>query len=208
MGCGWILLGAIVGRLRTRGTFRGCRCPFTAGRAVTLLIVARATVPIIAWTALSARISLIPVSTVRRRMGRALALNLLGRTLKAAQLLAQRFDLPFVGGLLALGQFEQLQHFVELIQRLAKGRDDLHHFIDGLVDGFGFRGMRRARWGCGTLLARRLAGLLPGVGWLVGHFDFGRGRKELFVLPARFGASGFGLHRGFGIFRPDSFGFH
>jgi len=111
---------------------------------VTLLGITRATVPIIAWTAvLSARISLIPLSAVRR--GRALALNFLRRTVEAAQLLAQRFNLLFVGGLLALGQFEQLQHFVELIQRLTKGRDDLHHFIDGLVDGFGFRGMRRAR---------------------------------------------------------------
>ena len=113
---------------------------------MALLGITRTTVPIIAWTAvLPARVSLIPLAAVRRLVRRALALDFLRWTVEAAQLLAQGFDFPFVGGLLALGQFQQLQHFVELIQRLAKGRDDLHHFIDGLVDGFGFRGMRRAR---------------------------------------------------------------
>jgi hypothetical protein len=163
--------------------------------------IPRATVPIIAWTAvLSARIPLIALAAVRRLVRRALALDLLRRTVEAAQLLAQGFDLPFVSGLLALSQLEQLQHFVELIQRLAKGRDDLHYLIDGLVDGFGFRGMRRARWGRWTMFARpdwfRLAGLLAEVGWLFGYFNLGRWRKELFVVPACFGASGFGgLHR-------------
>lgn len=136
-----------------------------------------------------------------------LALDFLWRAVEAAQLLSQGFDFPFVSGLLALGQFKQLQHFVELIQRLAKGRDDLHHFIDGLMDGFGFRGMRRARWRRWTMLALpdgfRLAGFRLGAGGLVGDFNFGRRRKKLFVVPARFGAGWLGgLHRRLGIFRP------
>src|SRR5678816_3610029 len=101
-----------------------------------------ASIPMIARVARVA--ALVPVPAGDRL--RALALNVLRRTMESAQLLAQRFDLPLVGGLLAFGQFEQLQYFVELIQRLAERRNDFHHFIDGLVNRFG---MRRLRWARG-----------------------------------------------------------
>jgi hypothetical protein len=39
-------------------------------------------------------------------MRRPLALDFLWRSVESAQLLAQRFDFAFVGGLLALGKFE------------------------------------------------------------------------------------------------------
>jgi len=112
------------------------------------------------------------------RLG-ALTLNVLRRTAETAQLLAQRFNLPLVGGLLTLDQFKQLQHFIELIERFAERRDHFHHFIDGLVNRFRMRRMRwtrgRRRW---TVLARaggfRPARFAPGLCGLIGDFDFGR----------------------------------
>jgi hypothetical protein len=110
-----------------------------------------AAIPMIARIARIAALVPVPAGD---RLG-ALALNVLWRTAEAAQLLAQRFNLPLVGGLLALGQFEQFQYFVELIQRLAERGDDFHHFIDRLVNRFG---MRRLRWARGrrwrTVFAR------------------------------------------------------
>jgi hypothetical protein len=104
-----------------------------------------------------------------------LARNVLRRTVEPAQLLAQRFDLALVGGLLALGQFEQLEDFVELIQRLAERRDHGHHLVDGLANRFRMRRLGGARRR--TLLARadvlRPAWLLPGFGRLVGNFNVG-----------------------------------
>jgi hypothetical protein len=147
--------------------------PMIARAAMRAALVA--SIPMIAWVTRIA--TLVPVPA-RCRLG-ALTLNVLRRTAEAAQLLAQRFDLALVGGLLALGQFEQLQHFVELIERLAERRDDFHHFIDGLVNRLGMRrlgGTRGRRWR--TVFARargfRSARFVPCLGGLVGDFDFGR----------------------------------
>jgi hypothetical protein len=109
---------------------------------------------------------------------RALTLNVLRRTVEAAQLLAQRFNLPLVGGLLAFSQFKQLQHFIELIERFAERRDHFHHLIDGLVNRFGMRrlGWARGRWGR-TVFARaggfRSARFVPGCDRLVGNLNVG-----------------------------------
>jgi hypothetical protein len=56
----------------------------------------------------------VPVSSVRWL--RTLAGHVLRRTMKPPQLLAQRFDFALVGGLLALGQFQQFEHFIELVE--------------------------------------------------------------------------------------------
>ena len=87
----------------------------------------------IAGIAAVARVTALIPGAAGKRL-RALTWQILRRTAEAAQLLAQRFDLALVGGLLALGQFEQLQHFVELIERFTERSDDFHHFIDGLVN--------------------------------------------------------------------------
>jgi hypothetical protein len=97
----------------------------------------------------------IPVSSVRWL--RALAGHVLGRTMEPPQLLAQRFDFALVGGLLALGQFQQFEHFIELVERLAERGNDLHHFIDGLADGLGMRRLGRAGRGWRRALLARTA---------------------------------------------------
>ena len=95
------------------------RAALRTARVATIAAIARVT-------------ALLPVSAGNRL--RPLTLNVLWRTAEAAQLLAQRFDFPLVGGLLALGQFEQFQHFVELIEGLTERCDHFHHFINGLVN--------------------------------------------------------------------------
>ena len=136
-------------RFRTGGRTFGRRRGWTARRTAVVALI-----PVIARTALRtalvatiaavARVTaLVPVPAGNRL--RTLTLNVLWRTAEAAQLLAQCIDLPFVGSLLALGQFEQLQHFIKLIDRFTERRDDLHHFIDGLANRFGMRGLGRTR---------------------------------------------------------------
>lgn len=77
-------------------------------RAALVPVIARASV-------LSTLIPPMVAMAALRRLVR-LALDFLRGTMEAAQLLTQRFDLALVSGLLALSQFEQFQHFVELIQ--------------------------------------------------------------------------------------------
>ena len=77
---------------------------------VTMIAVVTVVPPLVTLTA---------VRTVAGLLG-TLALHLFRRTLKAAQLLAQGFDLALVCGLLALRLFEKLQHLVHQIHRLAK----------------------------------------------------------------------------------------
>ena len=48
---------------------------------------------------------------------------------------AQRFQLPFIGVFLVLGQFHQPQHFLHLLQRLFQRLDDLPDFLHRLADG-------------------------------------------------------------------------
>jgi hypothetical protein len=50
---------------------------------------------------------------------------------------AQRFDLAFIGELLAFGQFDQLQHFFHLIHGALERFHDLHHLINRLMNGGG-----------------------------------------------------------------------
>jgi hypothetical protein len=150
-------------------------------------------------------LALVAMTTRARRV--TWAWNLLRRTVEAAQLLAQRFDFPFIGGLLALRQFEQLEDFIELIERLAERRNHRHYFVNGLANGFRMRRLGGARrWRRRTVLARagvlRFAGFPTGFGRLVRNFDVGGGGEELFVVIAsslsegRFGRRG----GGFGAF--------
>lgn len=52
-----------------------------------------------------------------------------------AQRLPQRFNFPLVGEFLALGQFDEFEHFLHLVQRLFERFDNLRHFFNRLADG-------------------------------------------------------------------------
>ena len=69
------------------------------------------------------------------------------RTLQLAQGSPEGFDFTLVGQLLALGQLDQLQHFLHLIQSVPERISDLHHFVNRLPDG----GTRRRGSGRGAL---------------------------------------------------------
>jgi hypothetical protein len=55
--------------------------------------------------------------------------------LQLAQSAAQGFNLAFVGELLPLGEFDQFQNILHLIERLFQRFDDLRHFGYRLADG-------------------------------------------------------------------------
>jgi hypothetical protein len=86
------------------------------------------------------------VAAATRLVRRALALEFLRHTLESPECLAERFDLAFVGGLLALRFFEEFQQFVELFQRVPQRGNDLHDFVDGPAHGRGLGWFEIARW--------------------------------------------------------------
>jgi hypothetical protein len=51
------------------------------------------------------------------------------------QAAAKRFDLPLVGVLLPLGQFERFQYFLHVLQCFPEGLDNLVDLFDGLLNG-------------------------------------------------------------------------
>lgn len=57
------------------------------------------------------------------------------RRLELVQRPAQRFQLPFIGELLVLGQLHQSQHFLHFLQRLFQGFDNPPDILNGLADG-------------------------------------------------------------------------
>ena len=65
------------------------------------------------------------------------------RVLQLAQQPAERVNLMFIGQLLALGMFHQLQDILHLLQRELQGFDNSRHFADGLADGGTVRPDRR-----------------------------------------------------------------
>lgn len=92
--------------------------------------------------------TLLPLLVVMMFAGTALRVPLLamaamfpllaaGTIIQLAQGAAQRFDLAFVRELLALGHFDEFQNFFHLIHRMLERFDDLHHFINRLMDGRG-----------------------------------------------------------------------
>lgn len=81
--------------------------------------------------------------------------NLIRRAAEAAQHLAQRLDLAFVGGLLALCLLDQFQQFIQRLGGVAQGSEHGLSFLHGLPDGRGRRwlGGRRQRSGLRPRLA-------------------------------------------------------
>jgi hypothetical protein len=55
--------------------------------------------------------------------------------LQLAQQLAEGINLAFVGEFLAFGEFDQLQNFLHLIERLSQRFDDLRYLAYRLADG-------------------------------------------------------------------------
>lgn len=137
----------------------------------------------------------------------ALARKIVGRTLKAPERLTQRFDLALVGGLLAFGLLEQFEQFVELVQGIAQGGDNLHDFVDGLSHRRRLRRLKISRrpWGGSVFAVRRPGSLRSflrlGFRRLVGDFHLRGRRIELLVVPA--GRPTFVLHLGGFCFRGD-----
>ena len=52
-----------------------------------------------------------------------------------AQRLAQRLNFALVSEFLALGQFDEFEHFLHLVERLFERFDNLRHFFNRLADG-------------------------------------------------------------------------
>ena len=110
-------------------------------------MITRTAIPLLA-ARLVTRIALIPAlialtALLRGRQRRTRALNFFWRTLKAAELQAKRFNFTFISGFLAFCFFEEFEEFVQLIERLAQGGDDLHHFVHGFANGRRLRGLER-----------------------------------------------------------------
>ena len=111
--------------------------------------------------------------------------DLFGRPVESAQLLAQRFDFALVGGLLPIRFLQQLKHFVHFVDGLAQRGQDLHDFVDGLLDGFGLSRLKSARGKAGldrALFPRgpvgNAAARLEGSAGPLGDIDFGGPREE------------------------------
>ena len=62
--------------------------------------------------------------------------------MQIAKRAAQRFDLPFIFNLLAIGEFERIQHFLHVKERATQFFGDAVDLFDGLGDA----GMLLRRW--------------------------------------------------------------
>ena len=63
------------------------------------------------------------------------ALDLIGWPVKAPNHLAQRLDLAFIGGFLALGFLDELEQFVHRLRRVAQGAEGRFDFLECFADG-------------------------------------------------------------------------
>ena len=110
------------------------------------------------------------------------------RMLQLAQQPAERIDLMFVGKLLPLGKFDQLQSLFHLLHRLFQGFDDFHHFIDGLADGGTIRPGGGRNGNSGLKFVPRRRGLCRGFG----RTDGGHDRRSQWFSLRRLSGDGAG----------------
>ena len=61
--------------------------------------------------------------------------RLAARRLDSAQGAAEIFNFPLIAEFLLLGQFNQAQHFLHLLQRLFEGLDNMAHVVQSFHDG-------------------------------------------------------------------------
>ena len=144
--------------------------------------------------------------------GRQRWLLLAAGRLDTAERAAKFFDLSFVGELLALGDLDELKHFVELVNHLLERLGNFGGVRDGFADGRGFGGAKIGGLGPLTLrrrfrpaVARRFgsARWLRRVGSFRGGFGLVRGKfgRRFRVRFAKI-AGGIGLVFGvFGVLR-------
>ena len=85
------------------------------------------------------------------------------RRLDAAQRAAQLVNLALVGELLALGDLDEFQHLVELVNHLLERPGNLRGVRDGLADGRGFGGAEISGPGPLALAGRLRAAGRPAV---------------------------------------------
>ncbi len=96
------------------------------------------------------------------------------RLMNIVQRAAQRFNFPLVSEFLALGQFDEFEHFLHLVERLFERFDNLRHLFNRLTDGgrrsFGFSfgqwrhiGLRAGlgNWFCSSRAAATAATVAP-----------------------------------------------
>jgi hypothetical protein len=80
--------------------------------------------------------------------------------MNSAQRAPQRFNFPFVGDFLALGHFDQFEHFLHLVERLLEHFNNPRHFFSCPADGgswsFGFGFGRQGHLGRRTGRRNRL----------------------------------------------------
>jgi hypothetical protein len=112
------------------------------------------------------------------------AMRLIGpraaRRLDAAERPAKFLNLALVGELLAFGEFDEFENFVELVKRVLERLRDFCRVDHRLVDGRGFRRAKISGPGPGSL-ARRLRAALFGPGRTFGTtFPFGFRRRGIF----------------------------
>ena len=79
------------------------------------------------------------VAALRLVMARAAHGQLVARRLDAAERAAEFLNLALVGELLALGEFDEFEDFVQLVNRVFERLGDFRGVRDGLADGRGFR---------------------------------------------------------------------
>ena len=107
-----------------------------------LLAVLAEIFAVTAWFALVAVVSLIPL--VARLLLLLVALRRLvaARWLNAAQSAAQFFQFAFVHHFLAFGDFDEFEHFVELINHVLQRNRNFRCVFHGLCDGRTFSGAK------------------------------------------------------------------
>ena len=104
------------------------------------------------------------------------------RLLQTVQRAAQGFDFAFVTELLPLGQFDKLEHFLHLPRNLLQRIENLHHFLNGPVDG---GGILFNTGGGGKFLFRRRGLFNQHTGGLIGGLIARRGwRRTARAAPA------------------------
>ena len=116
----------------------GGRC-FGFRRACRFLVRWDTFVWLVAWRArLVAAWSMFLVGAMRFVVARSARRRLVARRLDAAERSAQLFNLALIGEFLALGDFDEFQNFVELINRVLERLGDFRGVRHGLADGRGF----------------------------------------------------------------------
>lgn len=121
----------------------------------------------------------------------------------AAKRPAQFFDLPLIGELLAVGDFDEFKHFIQLVNQPFECIRNVRGVLDGLADGGGF-GRTKIGGFDPRLWARRFSAARFRRPWTLGHFA--RAQRLFARTFGSLGAFSFRSERVFGgVIRFNSF---